>query len=265
MKKIRPLFKSCSGKFYLSNWIISNFPSDSVDCEYCDFCCGGGSIFLNKERSVFEMINDSDVGITSIFKALRDDPKTFIGKVKQVEYSEKTFEEAFAKNEENNFEDYVDFAINEFILRRTSRNGLKKSFAWTNRIRGGQPGDINAWKTMLEQLPIIAERLKGVAIVDHKFQSLVNLWDEEGVFMFVDPPHLPLTVDGSVNEEENEMSVEEHIKFLKCIKDARAKVMICGYDCILYNKSLVDWKVSKKKVLNPKHKSRKYYCLWTNY
>lgn len=265
MKKLRPPFKTHSGKYYLTAWIIENFPTDFRELEYCDLCCGGGSVFLNKDPSVAEILNDCDKGITSIFKALRDDPKTFIAKVKQVKYSEKTFEKVFELDQTGQFDDYVDYAVNEFVLRRMSRNGLKKSFAWTNRVRGGQPGDINAWETMLEQLPVLAERMKNISIINQKFQELIKIWDESNVFMFVDPPHLPLETDGTLNEEENEMSVEDHIKFLNSVKEARAKMMICGYDCMLYSKHLKGWRVVKKKVENPKHKSRKHYSLWMNY
>jgi len=265
MKKLRPLFKTHSGKYYLANWIVDSFPKNISELEYCDFCCGGGSVFFNKVKSTKEILNDKDYGITSIFKALRDDPKCFISSIKHVKYNEKSFTKAFNKNDDDDFVDYVDFAVNEFILRRMSRNGLKKSFAWTNRVRGGQPGDINAWETILKQLPAIAERLQNVAIVNSRFQDLVKIWEEENVFMFIDPPHLPLATDGKLDEDENEMSVEEHIKFLQSVAESRAKIMICGYDSILYTKHLIGWKSVKKKVVNPKHKSRKSYCLWMNY
>lgn len=265
MKKLRPPIKTFSGKYYLASWIIENFPKEYSSLEYCDFCCGGCSIFLNKKKSSSEFINDKDIGITSIFKALRDDHKEFVKCMKKIKYNENTFKKAFEKNEENNFADYYDFALNEFVLRRMSRNGLKKSFAWTNRVRGGQPGDVNAWKTMIEQLPIIAERLQDVIITNEKFQDIISFWDEENVFMFVDPPTLPEATDGSTNELENEMCVEEHIKFLNIVKYCKAKVMICGYDSILYSKNLTDWKVFKKKVVKKNYENEKQYSLWVNY
>jgi len=264
MKKLRPPIKTHSGKYYLASWIVENFPPNYTDLEYCDLCCGGCSVFLNKEPSVRELINDKDSGVVSIFKALRDDPKDFIGRMKHIKYSEKTFQQAFQRNEEG-FDDYYELAVNEFVLRRMSRNGLKKSFAWTNRVRGGKPGDVNAWETMVQQLEDLAVRLKDTIILNEDFQALVPSWNEENVFMFIDPPSLPETTDGTVNEENNEMGVEEHIKFLNAVKDSSAKVMICGYDCVLYSKHLENWKVHKKKVAKQNSSVKRQYSLWVNY
>lgn len=265
MKKLRPPIKTHSGKYYLASWIIENFPQDYQELEYCDLCCGGCSVFLNKEPSVKEVINDKDPGVVSIFKALRDDPKDFIGRMKRIKYSDTTFKRVFKRNEEEDFDDYYELAVNEFVLRRMSRNGLKKSFAWTNRMRGGKPGDVNAWETMVAQLEHLAERLQDVVILNEDFKSLVPIWNEESVFMFIDPPNLPEATDGTVNEEENEMSVEDHIKFLNSVRDSRAKVMICGIDCVLYTKHLADWKVHKKKVIKQNSSVKRQYALWVNY
>ena len=265
MKKLRPPIKTHSGKYYLASWIIDNFPSDYQELEYCDLCCGGCSVFLNKEPSKKEMINDKDIGVVSIFKALRDDPKDFISKMKDVKYNEDTFQKVFQRNEEGNFEDYYDLALNEFVLRRMSRNGLKKSFAWTNRVRGGKPGDVNAWETMVDQLDQLADRLKNVTILNEDFLNIAHSWSEEGVFMFIDPPSLPEATDGTVNVDDNEMSVEDHIKFLTYLKDSSAKIMICGYDCLLYTKHLTNWKVHKKKVVKQNSSIKRQYSLWVNY
>lgn len=265
MKKLRPPIKTHSGKYYLASWIMDHFPEDYMDLEYCDLCCGGCSVFLNKEPSKSEMINDKDVGVTSIFKALRDEPKDFIARMKKIKYNEATFQKVLEKDQENDFDDYYELALNEFVLRRMSRNGLKKSFAWTNRIRGGKPGDVNAWETMVDQLDALAERLQDVTILNEDFNSLVPVWDEKNVFMFVDPPNLPEATDGTVNEDDNEMAVEDHIKFLNTVKNANAKVMICGYDCILYSKYLPDWKIHKKKVVKQNSNKKKQYALWVNY
>ena len=94
---------------------------------------------------------------------------------------------------EEEFEDYVDHGVNEYVLRRMSRGGLKKAFAWSERKRGGQPGDLNAWKTMFAQLPIIAERIKGASILNKNFIDVFKVWDEEDTLFYLDPPYLHST------------------------------------------------------------------------
>lgn len=269
MKKLRPPVKTHGGKYYLSNWVIEHFPQDYKSLTYCELCCGGGSVFLNKERSGQEVINDLDRGIVSIFKALRDEPKEFIDKVKRIKYTERTFQNAQRRAEEP-IEDYIDLAVNEFVLRRMSRGGMKKAFAWSERLRGGKPGDVNAWDTMLKQLSVIAERLKGVIILNGHFREPLKVWDEESVMLYLDPPYLPATRSkGATDVYDNEMSVEDHIELLTHIKGSRCKVLLSGYASPLYNKHLKDWKCIKKEIANhasqQKVKERRFECLWINY
>lgn len=268
-KKLRPPIKIHGGKFYLSNWIIGNFPKNYKELNYCEPFCGAASVLLNKDRSPQETICDKDKGITALFKALRDEPSEFIGRLKRTKYQESTFK-AHLKKAEEQFEDYIDLAINEFILRRMSRGGLKKAFAWSDRKRGGQPGDVNAWETILELLPEISERLAGVNVISASFESVVSTWDEDHTLMYLDPPYLHSTrSEAATDAYEHELSVEQHIQLLNMIKNARGKIVISGYYSRLYKETLVGWKCKKKEIANhssqSKVKERKVECIWMNY
>jgi DNA adenine methylase len=266
---LRPPIKTHGGKFYLSNWVIENFPKDYQKLDYCEPFCGGASVFLNKERSPEETIADVDRGVICVFKALRDEPKEFIQRLKRTKYTESTFK-YHLKRSEGDIKDYIEKAANEYILRRMSRGGLKKAFAWSERLRGGVPGDLNAWNTMLEMLPFIAERIQGVNIVCASFADVVKNWDEENVLTYLDPPYLHSTrEESSTDAYEHELTVENHIELLKVIKNARGKIVISGYSSPLYKKTLEGWKMRKKDVANhssqSKSKQRRVECLWMNY
>lgn len=269
MSNLRPPVKTHGGKWYLRKWIIDRFPKNYQDLRYCELCCGGATIFLNKEPSTEEIINDIDKGTISILRALRDEPKEFIDRLKRIKYTERTF--VIARNRsETFFEDYVDKAVNEYVLRRMSRGGMKKTFAWSDRERGGKPGDVNAWNTMLKQLPAIVDRIKATVILNKKFQEIFKVYDETDTFFYFDPPYLPDTrSNGSKDVYEHEMSVEDHIDLLTFIRDARSKIMISGYTSSLYNKYLKGWKTAKKELANHsgqgKSKDRRIECLWWNY
>ena len=96
---------------------------------YVEPFCSGAAILLNKNPSETEVICDIDDGIVAMFKGIRDEPKEFISRIKRTKYSERAFKIAFNKSQ-NEFEDYLDKAVNEYILRKMSRGGLKKVFAW---------------------------------------------------------------------------------------------------------------------------------------
>lgn len=266
---MRPPIKTHGGKYYLYNWIIEHFPEDYEDLIYCEPFCAGGSVFLNKEPSCEEVINDIDPGVVYVFKALRDEPKEFIARIKRTRYTERAFKMAQTRSE-NGFDDYIDHAVNEYILRRMSRGGLKRAFAWSERLRGGQPGDLNAWETMIDHLPAISERVQGVSILNKCFTEVVKVWDEENSFFYLDPPYLHSTrTEGTTSAYEFEMTVEDHINMLHLANNARGKVIISGYASPLYNRSLKEWKCEKKNMANhssqSKKKERRVECIWMNY
>ena len=268
-KKLRPPLKTHGGKYYLSNWIIENFPEGYEDLTYCEPFCAGASVFLNKNESKEEVISDTDDGVISVFKSLRDAPKEFIARIKRTRYTERAFKMAQNRSEKE-FEDYVDQGVNEYVLRRMSRGGLKKAFAWSTRKRGGQPGDLNAWETMFEQLPLIAERAKNAVILNRNFIDVFKVWDEEDTLFYLDPPYLHSTrTEGSTELYEHEMSAEEHLDLLHLINNARGKIILSGYSSPLYNRNLKNWKVKRKNVANhssqSKSKKRRVECLWMNY
>ena len=270
---IRPPVKIHGGKFYLNKWVIEQFPQNYKELVYVEPFCGGISVLLNKERSEKEVINDTDDGLICLLKSLRDEPKEFIGRLKRVKYCENTFLGAVrkAKNEDET-KDYVDKAVTEFILRRMSRGGMKKAFAWSERLRGGQPGDVNAWETILERLPAIAERLQGVIILCEDFRKVLDVWDEDNSLLYLDPPYLPTTrSEGSREIYEYEMSVEDHISMLNMLKSSRGKILLSGYLSTLYTRMLNKeiWRYKRKSMAahasQAKTKTRRLEYLWMNY
>lgn len=269
-KKMRPPVKTHGGKWYLCNWLISNFPEGYEELVYCEPMCAGASVFLNKEASTQEVINDIDTGVVYVLKALRDEPNEFIERVKKLKYSEKAFKSAMTKADTGEFEDYIEQAINEYILRRMSRGGMKKAFAWSDRLRGGQPGDVNAWETMIDELPIIAERLKNAIILNKDVFEVLKIWDEDNTLFYIDPPYLHLTrAAGATDVYEHEMTEEQHINLLHFAKNAKGKVIISGYQSPIYSRNLKGWRTKKKTVPNhsaqSKSKDRRVEMIWMNY
>ena len=268
-RRLRPPVKTHGGKWYLASWIVENFPDNYEDLTYVEPMCAGASVFLTKKPSREEVLNDLDHGLICVFKSLRDEPKEFIDRLKRIRYTDRTFKMALNKSGQN-LEDYVEAGINEYMLRRMSRGGMKKSFAWSERIRGGKPGDVNAWKTMLKELPSIADRIKETTILNRSVFDVFKVWDEEDTLWYIDPPYLPNTrEENSTNIYEHEMSVDDHIQLLNIIKNARGKVIISGYSSPLYNRNLKGWKIKKKNVANNsgqgKTKEKRTEVIWMNY
>lgn len=265
---IRAPFKIHGGKYYLKKWIIGNFPDDYNEYDYMEPFSGAGNVLLNKTISkepYREMLNDIDPGVVAVLRTLRDEPIQFIKKLKTIEYNEKNFNKALKKRE---FGSDLEHAVNEFVLRRMSRGGLKKAFAWSDRERGGQPGDVNAWKTAIDLLPKIADRLKSVLIFNKSAIGLIKAFNYPKMFLYCDPPYVP---DSRVSPEayEYEMTTDDHIHLAEELNSFSGKVVLSGYPSTLYRRLYKTWKCIKKKIVN--HSSQKSVkdvkieCIWINF
>jgi DNA adenine methylase len=262
---IRPPFKCHGGKFYLNQWIIAQFPENYETMSYIEPFCGGANVLLHKTPSHEELINDLDSNITLIMQMIRDQLSEFVKQIKKIKYKESTFQAALQKVE---FENEMDRAINEFVLRRMSRGGMKKAFAWSNRLRGNQPGDVNAWKTIIDQLPRISDRLQNVYIINRSAIEILKVFDNENALAYIDPPYLPETRE-SPNVYDFEMSIEKHMELADVLNAFKGKVLISGYPSRLYNRLYKDWKCESKKIANhssqQKIKATKTELLWRNF
>jgi DNA adenine methylase len=270
-KKLRPPTKIHGGKFYLSSWVISYFPKDYENMTYLEPFCGAASVFLNKERSREEILNDVDEGMIKIFWALRDEPNEFIGRLKRIKYCESTFERAQKKLEKDATVDYLDGAVNEYIVRRMSRGGLKTAFAWSERKRGGKPGDVNAWETMVQQLPDLAERIKGTYVLNKNALEILKAFNDPDTLVYCDPPYLDITRT-SPNAYEYEMTEDDHIELATILNSFKGKVLLSGYSSALYRRLFnpeTGWKCRRKRIANhssqTKSKAIKTECLWCNF
>lgn len=265
MKTIRPAIKCHGGKFYLCKWVLSHFPQNFEEMTYVEPYCGGANVFFNKLRSKTDVINDLDTGVVQIYRALRDEPAEFIRRLKICKYSEETFTRALKKTQ---IEDYLEHAVNEFILRRMSRGGLCKAFAWSDRKRGGKPGDINAWETAIKGLSSLSEKLQEVFVFNKPAIEVIKSFNSSKTLLYLDPPYLHDTRT-SKNAYTFEMSEEDHVNLATILNKFSGKVIISGYSSPLYNKLYKGWKVCRRKVANhssqQKSKATKTEIIWKNF
>ena len=251
------LFKCFGGKFYLADFIISNFPEHKI---YVEPFCGGGTVLLRKNPSEIEIINDIDSGIISIFESVKNDCNNFLEKLSQIEYCKENFTKAL----NNEF----DKPINEFILRRMSRSGMKKNFSWSERLRGGQVGDVNAWQNAIKNIPLTSKRLQNVKIYNKPAIEIIKIYNNENVLLYCDPPYLHET-RVSKNVYDYEMNRQEHIELAEELNDFKGKVVLSGYESNLYNQLYKNWNKIEKSIVNhssqQKKKSLKKEVLWIKY
>jgi DNA adenine methylase len=159
-------------------------------------------------------------------------------------------------------------AATRFLVRnRFSRGGLGRTFAWSERLRGGQPGDKNGWETILRELPKIAARLANVEIHHAAALELIRQYDRPETLFYLDPPYLHGTRTAT-KTYAHEMSRQDHSLLLGACAQARGMIVLSGYSSTLYDRALASWERHEFELPNhsgqTKTKERRTEVLWLN-
>ena len=232
--KLRPAVKWHGGKTYLARPIVSLFPPHGV---YVEPFAGGLSVLLNKPRCPVEVAGDLDPGLIHLYRTLTADPG-LRRELRSLAYDRRTFDEAAAWLAS---EDGRRRAVGFLVRNRFSRGGLGRDFAWSERLRGGQPGDKNAWETFVaRELDAVAARLAGVQLVPGPALDLIRRYDGPDTVIYADPPYVPSTRTAP-DAYRYEMTADQHRELLRALRGCRGAVFLSGYRSPLYDEALAGW------------------------
>lgn len=155
------------------------------------------------------------------------------------------------------------------VRNRFSRGGLGKTFAWSERLRGGQPGDVNAWETIKAELPAIADRVRNAEFHHASAFDLIPAHDSPDTLFYCDPPYAHETRTAK-DAYAHEMTFTDHARLLDLLKSLEGTVILSGYRCPLYEVSLDKAAWHRLEIEMPNHsgqgksKQRRIECLWSN-
>src|SRR3990167_9636923 len=245
--------KTHGGKFYLANWIITHFPKDYEKYYYLEPFCGGANVFLQKKKSLYETLIDKNPKIINLLKVIQNSGyfMRFFEEIQKIEYNKFNFAAALSNSREYCDLPPINAAIKEYVLSRMSRGGLKKDFAWSNRLRNKKPGDVNSWESGIKLLPEISLRLRKAIILNNDSLSFLRKQSYKNCLIYCDPPYLQSTRSSKQIYGEHEMSETEHILLSEILNNCQAKVIVSGYSSDLYDKKLYkSWNRFEKAIAN---------------
>jgi site-specific DNA-adenine methylase len=241
---IRPILKIRKSRFQLVNWVLQHLPTDQNYDLVFPFC-GSCDILLNKETaSGMEAVNDPDPSVGIILRSLRDEPERFINKIKNTTFSERVFNREKGKV----YEDPHDMSINEFIVRKLSKNGLKETFD-----ESAEP----SWEEAIQNLPSVSTRLSQVFVFSKNVLDFVFAFDNKDTVCVVEPP--PVS-EGLAATSTNEMSPDDHIALSEYLHRYRGKVIVSAQFDLFYKRLYKGWRCTKKE-----YDGRKPEALWMNW
>lgn len=264
-RKFRPLAKSPGGRCYLARRIIALAPNNIST--YVEPFVGGGSVFLNLDPASYEraIINDMDYPTFAMWAAGRDQFDSFYQAIRSIPYTE----ESFVYHRDRKPQGLVDIAVRNYCIRRMSRGGMCKAFAWSDRLRGGQAGEVNAWLTGLDEVPRIHDRITGVEIHNSDPLSLIGQYGADSrAWLYAAPPFVSNTRTAK-KVHAREWTYSMHEDFLAAVRNSKARITISAYACSVYTEALQGWR--QLKIDMPNHsgqggsKQRRVEVLWMNY
>lgn len=255
---IQSFFKKISLKKNFVQWIVCNFPENIQDLVYLEAFSSGACILLNKTKSKIEVINDHDEEITGIYKAIRNEPKELVRRLNLYKCCEETF---LRSQKKIAFEDYLDRAVNEYIVTRMSKTESKRTFC-EKICQKCKRSKASAWIDAIEELNLIAERIKETHIFSLPAIDIIRKFDTPDVFLFCDPPAL-IETNNKKSMYESEMTTDDHIELSIALNNFSGKVLLSGNLNPLYKRLYAGWHMEKKKTATKSKKNVE--VIWKNY
>lgn len=251
MKSIRPIIKTLDDKWPIRDWIVSKFPESYESMTYLEPFGGGLNILFSKNKSEREIISDIDLEILNIYKALRDESTELIRRANLYKHTPETFDKIEKKTQ---FDDYLDQAVHDFLLRKMSRNGQKKLYLKINNQK--------QWKESISCLSTNAERIKEVFMFNKPALDVIRAFDSKETLIYCDPPYLYESKKSKIMYN-SEIDPEDHIELHQVLNDFNGKVVLSGCMSPLYKRLYKNWNMSKKRIDTAKDKRTE--ILWTNF
>lgn len=230
---LRPPIPYFGGKQLMAGKLIPLFPPHKT---YVEVFGGAASLLFAKESGPVEIYNDLDSDLVNFMQVLRDRDGMFPDFYNRACLSPYSRDEwLFCRNNLNADPSPVERARRFFVLARFSFSGLIGS-SFGIDVTGSKRGMVqkaSAYQGVLGILPRLSERLISVLIENKDFRNLIQVYDTEQTFFYLDPPYLPATRRSGAYKHE--MAEEDHRALVETIKAVKGKVMLSGYPNDLYD------------------------------
>lgn len=223
------------GKVRMADRIINLFPEHQT---YIEPFGGGAAVLLAKARCKLEVYNDLDGDMVTLFRVLRESPEDLASTIALTPFARE--EHVLSYKEAG-----TDLERARRVLVRShfghGSSGIHRSTGF--RAAGLRAGTlpVHSWLSLPDTIRDAAERMRGVVIEQRPAVQVMQAHDSPDAVHYVDPPYLPETRDKG-RDYRHEMTRNDHIELLECLRSLRGAVVLSGYASPLYDEALHDWR-----------------------
>ena len=247
------------GKRRIAPWIVKNMPDHH---SYLEPFFGCGAVLFEKTPARIETVNDLDGEIINFFRVVQIPEKRekLCEAVSYTPYAREIYESVFTEEPEDDIERALCF-----VIRSMQSHGFRISekSGWKKDVYGREAAyAVRYWNRLPESLQYIGRRLKSVQIENRPATELIRAFDHENVLIYCDPPYVLST--RSRRQYRFEMTDNDHEELLQVLRKSKAKIMVSGYDCDLYDRYLHNWRKEQTRSRTQSLQQRTE-TLWMNY
>lgn len=255
------VLKRKGGKWKHSNRLLELIPDHKL---YVEPYFGSGAIFFKKKGCNLSVLNDIDGDVVNLFKVIRDKPLDLAYAIDMTPYSREEYNDCY--KEDGNINSIEK--ARRFLVRSNMAFGVTSSYKPGWRISGVKDSvrrearTNKEWNRLPNSIVNISAMLKNAEIECRDAIEVIEKYNNDNVFMYIDPPYVLST--RYRDYYKHELSDEDHIKLLEVINKSKAKIMLSGYDNEIYSRYLNEWTKLSFKVAGEKG-IIKVETLWMNY
>lgn len=243
----------------LAPWIISNMPAHRV---YVEPFGGAASVLMRKPRSYAEVYNDLDDEVVNLFRVLRSsDAERLINMVRLTPFAEVDFFSAYEP-----CDDAVEKARRTIVksFMGFGSNGVHRATGFRSNSNRSGTTPARDWVNYPAGLAAVVNRLTGVVILHRDAKDVMAAHDAPETLHYVDPPYVFGTRTDTGHDYAHELSNSDHAELLAFLMTLKGKVMLSGYPCDFYDRTLAGWTRIERAALADGARKR-VEVLWCNF
>lgn len=216
--RVRPILKWAGGKQQLLSQLIPAVPSHYN--KYIEPFFGGGALFfaLAPNRAI---ISDSNPEIINVYRCTANYPEKLISILETLKMDKETY--YHIRSWDLSDKSDIERAARILYLNRLCFNGLYR----VNRkgIFNVPYGDYKNPKVSFPyELQMASRLLKNCTICCEDYKEILSIYAEEGDFIFIDPPYLPISKYSDFKRYTRDQFHEsDHVELAEKIKELHKK------------------------------------------